>query len=226
MRIDILSIFPEMFPPVLGESIMGIAQEKKLAEFYTHDIRNWSDNKHRKIDDKPFGGGPGMVMKAEPVVAAVEEVRNMTSPAGRLLFMSPQGKKFDQKMAAELAREERLCLVCGRYEGFDERILDALQPEEVSVGDYVLTGGELAAMIIADAAVRLIPGVLGSNASLEHESFENGLLDFPQYTQPFAWRGIEAPEILRSGNHALIEEWRREEALKKTKARRPDLFDK
>lgn len=214
-----------MFAPVLDESILGIAQEKKLAEFHTHDIRDWSGNKHRKIDDKPFGGGPGMVMRAEPVVSAVEDVVNMDDRPCRLLFMTPQGKTFDQDMARELSAEKRLCMVCGRYEGFDERILEALKPEEVSIGDYVLTGGELAAMVIADSVVRLIPGVLGSGESLESESFEGGLLDFPQYTQPADWRGMGVPEVLRSGNHAKIAEWRKQKALEKTKANRPDILN-
>ncbi len=224
MRIDLLSIFPKMFAPILNESILGIAQKKELVEFFSHDIRDWSDNKHNKIDDKPFGGGPGMVMKAGPIVTAVEAVEKMDDIPSRLLVMSPQGKRFDQKMARELSTEKRICIICGRYEGFDERIFEVLEPEEVSIGDYVLTGGELAALTIADAVVRLIPGVLGSGDSLESESFDNGLLDFPQYTQPFEWRGIKAPEILRSGNHALIEKWRREKAIEKTKARRPDIF--
>jgi tRNA (guanine37-N1)-methyltransferase len=225
MRIDLLSIFPCMFENVLNESMLRIAQEKGLAAFHTHDIRDWSDDpKHRKVDDKPFGGGPGMVMKAAPVVDAAAAVRAMAEPAGRLIFLTPRGRRLDQPLAESLAREARLILVCGRYEGFDERIFQALNPEEISIGDYVLTGGELPAMVLLDAVVRLIPGVLGSAESLENESFNAGLLDYPHYTQPAEWRGMRVPEVLRSGNHARIAEWRRAQALERTRKRRPDLL--
>ncbi|MHC4886145.1 MAG: tRNA (guanosine(37)-N1)-methyltransferase TrmD [Planctomycetota bacterium] len=225
MRIDLLSIFPGMFDGVIHESILAIAQKKGLVSFHTHNIRDWSDDpKHFKVDDRPFGGGPGMVMKAEPIVSAVEAVRAQAKEPGRLLFMSPQGRPFSQEMAYELAESQRVVMVCGRYEGFDERIFDVLQPEEVSVGDYVLTGGELAAMVIADAVVRLIPGVVGCADSVIEESFGDGLLDCPHYTQPATWRGMSVPEVLRGGNHRKIEEWRHEQAMRRTRLRRPDLL--
>jgi tRNA (guanine37-N1)-methyltransferase len=224
VRIDFLSIFPEMFEPFVNTGIMRIASEKGFADFHSHDIRNWSDNKHNKVDDKPFGGGPGMVMKAEPVVGAVEDVMAQETEEGCLIFMTPKGEKFNQPLAKELSKEKRLVFVCGRYEGFDQRIFDYLKPREVSIGDFVLTGGELASMVISDAVVRLIPGVLGSSESLEDESFENSLLDYPHYTQPAVWRERQVPEILRSGNHGLVEKWRKEKALENTKERRPDLL--
>ncbi|MBN1256768.1 MAG: tRNA (guanosine(37)-N1)-methyltransferase TrmD, partial [Planctomycetes bacterium] len=168
--------------------------------------------------------GPGMVMRPQPIADAVSSVQQQATPSGRLIFMTPKGKTFNQALARELSSEERLVLVCGRYEGFDERLFTALEPEEISIGDYVLTGGELAAMVVIDAVVRLLPGVLGSSGSLEEESFEAGRLDYPHYTQPAVWNGLEVPEILRSGDHARIEAWRREEALRRTRERRPDLL--
>lgn len=225
MRVDLLSLFTDMFAPVLNESILRRAQEKGLAAFECHDIREWSDNKHNKVDDRPFGGGPGMVLKAEPVVRAVTAVQALANPVGRLVFMDPAGRRFDQAWANELADAERLVLVCGRYEGFDERIFTALQPERLSIGDYVLTGGELAAMVVLDAIVRLIPGVLGHPASPVEESFQEGLLDYPQYTQPAVWRGLAVPEVLRSGDHARVAAWRRAEARALTRRQRGDLLD-
>ena len=225
MQIDLLSIFPNMFDSVLHESILGLAERKGLVTYNTHNIRDWSDdNKHRKVDDRPFGGGPGMVMKAEPVVSAVESLRNTGEVPGRLIFMTPQGLPFTQDLAYEYAEESRIIMVCGRYEGFDERIFDVLKPEEVSIGDYVLTGGELAAMVITDAIVRLIPGVLGCADSSIEESFSDGLLDCPHYTQPAVWRGIAVPEVLRGGNHRLIEKWRNGQAQLRTSCRRPDML--
>jgi tRNA (guanine37-N1)-methyltransferase len=223
MRVDILTLFPGMFTDVLGESILGRARGKGLLEVHTHDIRAWSRDPHAKVDDRPFGGGPGMVMRCQPVVDAVEAVRAMAEPAGRLVVLTPQGRRFGQAWAAELAQEARLLLVCGRYEGFDERIFELLRPEVLSIGDYVLTGGELPAMVVVDAVARLLPGVLGSAESLEHESFNAGLLDYPQYTQPAEFRGLAVPEVLRSGHHGRIEAWRREAAEARTRRRRPDL---
>lgn len=224
MRIDIISLFPGMFEPVLNESIMGRAQEKGLLDLVTHDLRDWSGNRHRKVDDKPFGGGPGMVMRVAPVVEAVEAVQSATEPIARLIIPGPQGRRLDQSLAHELSQEERLLFVCGHYEGMDERVYEYLSPEEVSIGDYILTGGELATMVIIDAIVRLLPGVLGSAESLEHESFEHGMLDYPHYTQPAEWRGLVAPEVLRSGHHGNVNAWRHEQALLRTRQRRPDLF--
>lgn len=224
MRIDVLSLFPGVFPPVLGESIPGIAQEKGALALHCHDIRAYTGNKHGKVDDKPFGGGPGMVMCCQPVVDAVEAVRGMAEPGGRLVFLGPEGRRFSQSVAQEFAGEDRLLLVCGRYEGFDERIFQILAPEVISVGDYVLSGGEIPAMVVIDAVARLLPGVLGDPESLTHESFNSNLLDYPQYTQPAEFRGLEAPPVLRSGDHARVAEWRQQQALERTRRCRPDLL--
>lgn len=227
MRLDILTLFPGIFPGFVGESIPKIAQEKGAMEIHIHNIRDWTQNKHGKVDDRPFGGGPGMVMACQPVIEAVDAVRGMASPAGRLFFLTPEGRRLDQNVANELAAEERILLVCGRYEGFDERIFDILQPERISLGDFVLSGGEIAAMAVADAIIRLLPGVLGDPASAVEDSFAPGvnLLDHPHYTQPAEYRGLAVPEILRSGDHAKIAAWRKEKAVAKTRQYRPDLLD-
>ncbi len=235
MRIDVLSIFPQMFSAVLAESMLAIARGKGLLVFHAHDIRAWTQDKHGKVDDKPFGGGPGMVLRCQPVVDAVAAVRAMASPPGRLIFLTPEGRRFDQECAMAYARAERLILVCGRYEGFDQRIFDILQPELLSVGDFVLSGGEIAAMAVIEAVARLIPGVLGNGESLADESFRlcpdperSGhlvrLLDYPHYTQPADFRGHLVPEVLRSGNHAAIAVWRQAQAWARTRALRPDLL--
>lgn len=224
MRIDILTIFPRMFAGVLGESILRIAAEKGLVEYHLTDIRDYAADRHKSVDDRPYGGGPGMVMKVEPVVKAVRDVRAAAAPDGRLILLTPQGETFRQAKARELAREKRLILIAGHYEGFDERILEILNPEEISIGDYVLTGGEIPAMAVVDAVVRLIPGVLGSEESADFESFSGGLLEYPQYTRPAEFEGRAVPEILLSGNHEEIRRWRRERAEERTKARRPDLW--
>ncbi len=230
LRIDILTIFPDMLTGVFSESIIRIAQDKELIEINTHNIRDYTTNKHGKTDDRPFGGGPGMVMTAQPVIAAVRAVQAMSDIPGRLIFMGPDGRKFDQSAAAELSSDQRLIFVCGRYEGFDQRIFDILQPEIFSIGDYILTGGELAAAVIIDATIRLIPGALGKIESTQDESFSlehNGrqLLDYPHYTQPAEYEGLAVPEILRGGNHKLIHEWRLEQAYRKTREFRPDLLE-
>ncbi len=225
MRLDVLTLFPEIFSGFLTESIPGIAQEKGAAEIRLHNIRDWSENKHGKVDDRPFGGGPGMVMTCQPLVDSVEAVRGMGAEPGRLFFLTPEGRGFDQKFAAELAAEPRVTLVCGRYEGFDERIFEILQPERISLGDFVLSGGEVAAMAVMDAVLRLLPGVLGSAESAVEDSFTQPLLDHPHYTQPAEYRGLGVPEVLRGGNHALIDKWRRERALEKTRRFRPDLLE-
>lgn len=229
LRADILTIFPEMLKSAFNESILRIAQDKGQLEVHFHNIRSYSENKHDKVDDRPFGGGPGMVMCCQPVIDAVNAVRDLDSRSARLIFMGPDGKKFNQQAAKEFSECQRLILVCGRYEGFDQRIFDILQPEIYSIGDYVLSGGELAAAVMIDAATRLIPGVLGHDASAEEESFslknESGtLLDYPHYTQPADYHGHTVPEVLRSGNHKVINEWRMEEAAKRTATRRPDLL--
>lgn len=229
MRVDILTIFPVMLRGVFAESILRLAQTNKLLDVFFHDIRAYTTNKHRKVDDRPFGGGPGMIMACQPIIDAVRAVQNLTNDNGKLLFMCPSGKKFTQTIARELANEQRLILVCGRYEGFDERIFTLLQPEIYSIGDYVLSGGELAAAVMVDAIVRLIPGALGDEQSALDESFtlrdEHGeiLLDYPHYTQPAIYENHAVPEILRGGNHASINQWRLQQARERTEKQRPDL---
>ncbi len=224
MRLDILTLFPGIFSGFLSESIPKIALEKGAVDLRLHNIRDWSANKHAKVDDRPFGGGPGMVMACQPLVDAVEAVREMAPEPGRLIFLTPEGRRFDQPMAAELAREGRIILVCGRYEGFDERIFELLRPERLSLGDFVLSGGEVAAMAVADAVIRLLPGVLGCSDSAAEDSFSQDLLDHPHYTQPPEFRGLVVPEVLRSGNHAKIDAWRRERARERTAQFRPELL--
>jgi tRNA (guanine37-N1)-methyltransferase len=209
-RIDVLTLFPAIFDGFLGQSIVRRAIARELVRIERHDIRDWAEGKHKPVDDRPFGGGPGMILMAPPVVAAVEAVVAMAEPPGRLIFLSPQGRRLDQQWVEELAREPRLTLVCGRYEGFDERIIDTLQPELLSIGDYVLSGGEVAAMVVMDSVVRLIAGVLGDSQSAVDESFgPDGGLEYPQYTRPRVFRSLAVPEILLSGDHAAIAEWRR-----------------
>jgi len=224
MVIDVLTLFPGMFQGVLSESILKIAREKGVLDVRLHNIRDYTEDKHRKVDDRPYGGGPGMVMSPQPVVDAVEAVRG-DDPDAKLILLTPQGRVFDQKLARELAGEKRLILICGRYEGFDERILLLLKPMELSVGDYVLSGGEIPAMVVVDAVARLLPGALGDPESAAAESFQSGLLDFPQYTRPPEFRGLAVPEVLLSGNHAEIDKWRAQQALERTRQRRADLLD-
>lgn len=225
MRIDVLTIFPEMFPAVLGTSMVGLAQERGLLDVHVHDLRTWTHDRHRTTDDYPYGGGPGMVMKPEPLFEALDDLRSQTPARGRAIFLTPAGRVFDQHLAEELAQDERLILVCGRYEGFDERAL-SLADVSLSVGDYVLTGGEVPAMIVIDAVARLMPGVLGHELSAVDESFARGLLEYPQYTRPPVYRGMEVPEVLLSGDHARIAAWRREQSIRKTARLRPDLFER
>lgn len=209
LRFDVLTLFPGLLDGFLGESILKRAIENGLVQVHRHDIRNWAEGKHQQVDDRPFGGGPGMVLMAPPVVAAVEAVRGMTDSPGRLIAMTPRGGTFDQAMAEELARETRIVLVCGRYEGFDERIFDVLKPESLSIGNYVLSGGEVAAMVVIDAVMRLVPGVLGDAESAIDESFgPDGGLEYPHYTRPREFRGHPVPEILLNGDHAAIARWR------------------
>jgi tRNA (guanine37-N1)-methyltransferase len=226
VRVDIITIFPELFEPFLRTSMMGIAAEKGLAEFHVLNLRDFTADRHRKVDDRPFGGGPGMVFRAEPVFNAVEHAAAQPPAPARVILLTPAGRPFRQAAARDFAKAAHLVLVCGHYEGFDERIRIGLKPEELSIGDFVLTGGEVAAMAVVDAAVRLIPGVLGDEESSRRESFEGGLLDHPHYTRPEVFRGLGVPEVLRSGNHADIEAWRREQALKRTRERRADLLEK
>ena len=220
MEIDILTLFPEMFESVLGSSTLRIAADKGLVQYRLTDIREYSTDRHKKVDDKPFGGGPGMVLRPEPVFAAVEAVEKMSSTASLRVLLTPQGEPFEQETARELSGATRLMLICGRYEGFDERIRAGLGAREVSVGPYVLSGGETGAMVVMEAVVRLIPGVLGDEQSTVEESFENGLLEYPQYTRPREFRGMEVPEVLLSGDHARIARWRQEQSILRTEQRR------
>src|SRR6185436_12760883 len=227
MRFDVLTLFPEIFSGYLSQSLLRKGIDAGLLAVHLHDIRRWTTDKHQKVDDRPFGGGPGMVMKVEPVVDCVEAVQKLAEPAGKLILLSPQGRRLDQDIVKRLAAEPRLVLVCGRYEGFDQRIIDLLQPEEISIGDYILNGGEAAAMVVIDACIRLIPGVLGDEQSSQDDSFstESGQLEFPQYTRPREFRGLEVPEILLSGDHGEIARWRQEQSYLKTKERRQDLLE-
>ena len=211
MRIDILTLFPEMFEAVLKESIIGRAVEKQLIELEFHNIRDYSENKHKKVDDYPYGGGLGMVMQCQPIFSAVEDVKSRLGKKPYTILMSPQGKTFNQAIARDLSTIDNLLIICGHYEGIDERVTEALVDEEISIGDFVLTGGEIAAMAVVDATCRLIPGVLKEDASHMVESFGDGLLEFPQYTRPPEFMGMEVPEILLSGHHENIEKWRRQQ---------------
>ena len=225
LRIDVLTLFPEVFGPFLKASMLGIAQQKGLVGYHLHNIRDYTPNKHQKVDDRPYGGGPGMVMTCEPVFNCFEAVRAMDPREGRSLLLTPQGRPFDQAAARELSECGRMTVICGRYEGFDERIRIGLPVEEVSVGDYVLTGGEPAAMCIIDAVTRLVDGVLGHEESARQDSFENGLLECPHYTRPPELRGMKVPDVLLSGHHGEINDWRSEKARERTRARRADLLD-
>ena len=224
MRFDILSLFPEMFGAVLNSSMMRIAQEKGLVEFHLRNFRDFAGGFHRHVDDRPFGGGPGMVLKPEPLIACLESFLPPPDARPPVLLLSPEGQVLDQALARELSLEPWLVLVCGHYEGFDERVHQLCPMREISIGDYVLTGGELPALVLLDAIVRLRPDVLGDADSAVRESFEDGLLDHPHYTRPVEYRGLTVPEVLRSGDHARIEAWRQEQARLRTAARRPDLL--
>jgi len=213
-----------MFQNVLGESILKIAREKELVSFHLHNIRDFSNDKHRCVDDKHYGGGAGMVMKPEPVFNAVEAVELLDDAASTKILLTPQGETFNQGIADDLSKKSRLMIICGRYEGFDERIRSGIDALEISIGDYVLTGGEIPAMVLIDSISRLVPGVLGGDDSLQDESFVNRMLEYPQYTRPAEFRGMKVPEILKSGHHSKIEEWKMKNALLRTQERRPDLL--
>ena len=220
IEFDILTLFPGLCEGAFSESILGKAQENRLIRVRCLDLRQWATGKHRVTDEPPYGGGPGMVMKAEPIFAAVETIRR---PGSHVILMSATGQRFCQQKARQLAEKSHLIFVCGHYEGVDQRVADNLVDEELSIGDYILTNGAIAATVVVDAVARLIPGVLGEADSATDESFSNGLLEYPHYTRPADFRGLKVPEILLSGNHAAIEEWRKAEALKRTVERRPDL---
>lgn len=226
INFEILSIFPEMFSSPLNFSLLKKAQEKGLIKISLHNIRDWADDKQKMTDDAPYGGGCGMVMKLEPVEKALSAIRGGDEKDSTVVLMTPQGEVFNQKIAAELSHKKRIMIVCGRYEGVDERIREHLADREISIGDYILTGGELAAMVLIDAVSRFIPDVLGNPDSAQDESFSQNLLEYPQYTRPAAYKGWMVPDILLSGNHAEIELWRRKESLRKTYKKRPDLLNK
>ncbi len=230
MRIDILTIFPGLFRDFLATSIPGIAVESGALSCNTHDIRNFADNKHRKVDDRPFGGGPGMVMMCQPIFDAVAAVESLDSTPAVRVMLSPQGERLTQSRVEWLATQPRLLLLCGHYEGIDERVIEALQPLELSLGDYVVSGGEVGAMVLVDAIARLLPNVLGHEESTAQDSFTIGraddqpLLDCPHFTRPRSWRGRDVPEVLVGGDHAAIDRWRNAQRIERTRARRPDLF--
>jgi tRNA (guanine37-N1)-methyltransferase len=221
VRVDVFTIFPGIFEGPLRESLLGKAIQAGLVDVTVRDLRDFATDPHRQVDDEPYGGGPGMVLKAEPVFRAVESLEEGPK---RIVLLSPAGRRLDQGLVRELAEEPWLVLVCGRYEGVDERVVEALPAEEISIGDYVLSGGELPALVVLEAVSRLVPGVVGKEESLREESFEAGLLDHPHYTRPSEFRGLSVPEVLRSGDHARIAEWRRRAALEKTRRNRPDLL--
>ena len=227
MRIDIITLFPEICRAPLNESMMKRAQETRVLDLHIHNLRDWTSDKHHVVDDAPFGGGQGMVMKPEPIFAAVEELRktpNVELQTPKVILMSPAGRRFDQQVARDLAQDEHLIIVCGHYEGVDHRVVEHLVDFELSIGDYVLTNGAIAAVVLVDAVVRLIPGVLGDEQSAHDDSFREGLLEAPQYTRPAEFRGWRVPEILLSGNHGEIAKWREEGAKKRTRENRPDLL--
>lgn len=227
MRIDVLTIFPKMFDAVLGESIIKRARKKGVVTLNIIDLRAFSGDKHKKVDDKPFGGGPGMIMNAEPFFEAINYIRHKTKNErlkARTVLMSPKGRTFDHRLAKKIACYEQLILLCGHYEGIDERVRERLVDEEISIGDFVLTGGELAAMVVIDSVARLLPGCLGNKDSSADESFSKGLLEYPQYTRPADYNGMKVPDVLLSGDHKKIKQWRKKQSLKMTKAKRPDLM--
>ncbi|TWU39051.1 tRNA (guanine-N(1)-)-methyltransferase [Novipirellula aureliae] len=227
MRFDIVTLFPAIFDGYLTQSLLDKAIQRKLVEIHRHDLRDWAaDTPHRKVDDRPFGGGPGMLIQVHTTVDCVEAVETMDAKPARRILLSPGGKRFDQPLAEDLATSDRIMLLCGRYEGFDQRVVDILQPEEVSVGDFVLNGGEVAAMVIVDAVVRLLPGVLGDENSCIEDSFSRGnrLLEFPQYTRPREYRGHEVPSVLLGGDHKAIADWRDAQSRERTRQRRSDLL--
>lgn len=226
MKFDVLTLFPDAFKAILNDSIIGNAQEQGLIEINTFNIRDFSTNKHRKVDDYPYGGGSGMVMAAPPIYEAYMSIAKKSDYKPRLIYMSPQGRVFNQSIAAELKEYGHLVLLCGHYEGIDERIIEEIVDDEISIGDYVLTGGELPAMVVIDSVSRLVPGVLSSDEAYMEESHYNGLLEYPQYTRPYEYNGNKVPDILLSGHHANIQKWRRQQALKRTFKKRPDLLKK
>jgi len=237
MRIDIITIFPEMFSGVFSSGIIRIAQEKRLLQIHLHNLRDFTQDRHKKVDAPPYGGGPGMVLRCEPIFNAVETIKRCSQTSSstansslgessKTILLSPQGRLLTQKFASKLAKYQQLILICGRYEGVDERVVRYLIDEEISIGDYILSGGEIPAMVLVDVLARLIPQVVGDKDSVKKESFEEGLLDWPHYTRPRVFRGLRVPPVLLSGDHKKIEIWRKKQALRKTKGKRPDLLKK
>lgn len=226
MRIDIMTLFCDMCNSVLGESIIGRARAAGKVEINCRDIRDYTEDKHRRVDDKPYGGGMGMIMQAQPIFDCYRSLCDETGTRPHLLYMTPQGKTLTQDRVKELAKLDNIVILCGHYEGIDERVIEELQPEEISVGDYVLTGGELPALIVADSISRMLPGVLSDDECFEEESHFSGLLEYPQYTHPAVWRDREVPDVLLSGHHANVDKWRRRQSLIRTRERRPDMFEK
>lgn len=222
LRFDVITIFPNVFSAIFNESIVKRAQEKKKVEIRVHDLRDFTLDKHRKVDDRPFGGGPGMVLSAQPFFDAIKRIKGRRK--AHVIYMDPGGKPFAQAQAKQLTKHKNLIIICGHYEGIDERVRECLVDESISIGDYVLTGGEIPAMVVVDAVTRLIPGVLGKEESLIRESFEHNLLEAPTYTRPANFRGLKVPDVLLSGNHLAIQKWQNEEAVKRTKKYRPDLL--
>jgi tRNA (guanine37-N1)-methyltransferase len=226
MRFDVLTLFPEIFSGYLTQSLLKLAIDRSLVSIHTHNIRDWAHNKHKSVDDKPYGGGPGMLMMPGPTIEEVETVQKLEDTPGRVVMLTPQGRPLNQRLVEELAGHSRLLLLCGRYEGFDQRVNDILEPEEVSLGDFIINGGEVAAMVVIDAVIRLVPGVLGDEDSGRFDSFSTGnrLLEFAQYTRPREYRGLEVPDVLLSGDHEQIARWREQSSRDRTASRRPDLL--
>lgn len=227
MRFDILTLFPEMFPGYTGQSILNKSIERGLVEVHVHNMRDWAKGRHHKIDDTPYGGGPGMILMVEPVVNCVRDVQAMGDQPGTVIVTTPQGQRLNQPMVEELALNQRMILLCGRYEGFDQRVIDILQPLEISIGDYILNGGEVASMVLVDSLVRMVPGVLGDERSSWDDSFSRGnrMLEYPQYTRPRDFEGHHVPDVLLGGNHGEVERWRNAKSLENTKKKRSDLLD-
>lgn len=225
MRFDIATLFPEMCETVLGESIIGRAKDRGFVELYCHNIRDYSEDKHRRVDDTPYGGGMGMVMQCDPIYRCWQHVCELIGEKPHTIYMSPKGKVFNQQKAIALSQIDNVFILCGHYEGVDQRVLDTIVDEEVSIGDYVLTGGELPALVLVDTVTRLCEGVLSSDECFQDESHYNGLLEYPQYTRPEVWQGLEVPPVLLTGHHKNIDTWRREQSLSITKERRPDLYE-
>lgn len=226
MKISILTLFPEMCNAYLSESIIGRARSAGKVQIECVDIRDYTKDKHRRVDDTPYGGGMGMIMQVDPVYNCFQAICEKDGTVPHLIYLTPQGKTLTQKRVVELSKLDNIALLCGHYEGIDERVIEELQPEEISVGDYVLTGGELPALILADSVSRMLPGVLSNNECFEEESHFNSLLEYPQYTRPYEWRGRKVPDVLLTGHHANVDKWRREQSLKRTAERRPDMLEK